>query len=57
MTLVLGNAKASDRPWATTWEVPKTMVRKGVATTAPPTPNNPPMAPEPAPSKPSHGQG
>ncbi|MNI92016.1 hypothetical protein D3C73_1497570 [compost metagenome] len=54
MTLVLGNASASDSPCATTWLVPKTLVSTGVATTAAPTPNNPPMLPDAAPRTPSH---
>ncbi|MNC58643.1 hypothetical protein D3C75_1083830 [compost metagenome] len=52
---MLGSASARDRPWATTWVVPNTLVNTGVATTAPPTPNNPPMVPDAAPSTPSHG--
>lgn len=55
--MVLGAANASDSPWATTWVVPNTEVRIGVATTAPPTPNSPPMVPAKLPSTPSQGHG
>ncbi|MDT4823638.1 hypothetical protein FQZ97_568710 [compost metagenome] len=57
VTAVLGAASARDKPWATTWLVPNTLVSTGVAITAPPTPNRPPAAPATPPSAPSQGQG
>ncbi|MNI50989.1 hypothetical protein D3C73_1056840 [compost metagenome] len=55
--MVLGAASASDSPCATTCVAPNTLVRIGVATTAPPTPNKPPMVPLKQPNTPSQGQG
>ena len=55
LAVTYGSAKASDKPWATTCVVPNRLVSTGVATTAPPTPNNPPMEPAAAPNTPSHG--